>query len=215
MYSYEKNINNVNIYLNVYDLHEVNDCLWNIGLGFYYSGIEIYNNEYGYISIQGICTDKPKSLKKIKFREAVLLGTTNKSVDEIKNIINDLKNEFPVEEYHPIYNNHNNFTNELSRILTGNNIPDYVNRMSYLGICISKVIAKKIYLVYKSKNVNEDPEEEPFINDNDIEKNDIENQIDINNNIEENIEENIKDIKSNNKENNIKLQNMLNSYTLV
>lgn len=63
--------------------------------------------------------------------------------------------------------------------------------------------------------MNEDPEEEPFINDNDIEKNDIENQIDINNNIEENIEENIKDIKSNNKENNIKVQNMLNSYTLV
>ena len=35
-----------NIYLNVYDIHPINNYIWNIGLGTYHSAIEIYKKEY-------------------------------------------------------------------------------------------------------------------------------------------------------------------------
>ena len=34
------------IYLNVYDLHENNDTLYPLGLGFYHSGVQIDRDEY-------------------------------------------------------------------------------------------------------------------------------------------------------------------------
>ena len=207
MYSYEKCVNRTDIYLNIYDLHDINNYLWNIGLGIYYSGLEIYNNEYSYIYIKGICVIKPRSLKGINFREKIRLGSTEKTEIEIKNIINDLRKEFPAESYHPIYNNFNHFTNELSRLLTGNNIPDYLNRLSWANLCLSNIITKKLYLIYNNKNINSDPEEEPLIE----KKQDM-----LLINDKENIEnENNIITNSNNNEDQVKINKIIDSYTLI
>ena len=86
-----------NVYLNVYDLSNLNECLWNCGLGIYHTGIQIEDNEYSFGGIQGIYVCKPTSI--IPLREKILLGQTNINYQKINEIIRDLQNDFYSERY--------------------------------------------------------------------------------------------------------------------
>jgi deubiquitinase DESI2 len=151
MNSYDTNMKS-EVYINIYDLNNINICLWDFGLGIYHSGIEIDEYEYSFGGIRGIYITKPKSL--IPLRQRLLLGTTNKSINEINKIIKDLKHDFYPERYHPTNNNCNHFTNTLSLIILNKKVPNYINRLPYFCSCLSCIIAKNIDLDYKEKNIN-------------------------------------------------------------
>ena len=138
-----------NVYLNVYDLSNLNECLWNCGLGIYHTGIQIEDNEYSFGGIQGIYVCKPTSI--IPLREKILLGQTNINYQKINEIIRDLQNDFYPERYHPTNNNCNHFTNALAKVILNKSIPSYVNRIPYFCSCLSCFITKEIDLDYKER----------------------------------------------------------------
>jgi hypothetical protein len=174
------------VYINIYDINNINSYLWNIGLGIYHSGIEIDEYEYSFGGIRGIYITKPKSL--IPLRERLLLGTTNKSINEINRIIEYLKHEFYPDNYHLTKNNCNHFTNTFSLIILDKEIPGYINRLPYFCSCLSCFIAKKIDLDYKEKIIEPDTEITMFITKKAIEEGAIEEGA-----IEEIVEEDRKD----------------------
>ena len=90
-----------NIYLNVYDIHPINNYIWNIGLGTYHSAIEIYKKEYTF-NKNGIIKIKAKSLSEIPLRQSILIGNTNKLEDEIDTIVNSMNYNFQSSTYHPM-----------------------------------------------------------------------------------------------------------------
>jgi len=138
----------VDVFLNIYDLNNINNCFWNIGLGLYYSGIEIDGYEYSYCGVKGIYKNNTKSL--IPLRQQILLGTTNKSNKSIKEIIEFLQHDYYPERYHPTKNNCNHFTNAFSLMIFNKSVPSYINRIPYFCYCLSYIIDldyKETYIV--------------------------------------------------------------------
>ena len=124
-----------NIYLNVYDIHPINNYIWNIGLGTYHSAIEIYKKEYTF-NKNGIIKIKAKSLSEIPLRQSILIGNTNKLEDEIDTIVNSMNYNFQSSTYHPMKRNSNSFSDDLCQILLDKSIPAYINRFAYFCSCI-------------------------------------------------------------------------------
>jgi len=132
------------VFLNVYDLHQANYYGYPVGLGAFHTGIEISGKEYAFgghdYSFTGVFEMEPRAAYGAIFREAVLLGETNLSRQEIQIIIDELSAEFVGNSYHPFTRNCNSFSNELSIRLFGNPIPGYINRLPYIGSIFSCLI---------------------------------------------------------------------------
>ena len=86
-------------------------------------------------------------------RKSIFIGSTNKSFSEIRDIINDLRNNFDPESYHPITKNCNFFANELSKILLNKEIPLYVNRLAYLSSFMSCILPGSLGLEPKGEKI--------------------------------------------------------------
>jgi len=92
------------VFLNVYEPAQRVSLLG----GVYHSGLVIYDNEYmfgqGKTSVSGISSHRPAQLPDPQwtFREAVRLGDTSKSRQEIRDLITQFKNEgqWRGDEYH-------------------------------------------------------------------------------------------------------------------
>lgn len=85
------------IYLNIYDLHQVNYYFHSVGVGLYHTGIQIGYNEYCYGyhdgTTTGVASQTPQvSMQEgIQFRESLFLGKCNKSKQDIDRILDQLK----------------------------------------------------------------------------------------------------------------------------
>lgn len=66
-------------------------------------------------------------------RESVLLGETTLSRAEIHMILHQLSTEWIGNTYHPFTKNCNSFSDALSMRLFNKPIPNYINRLPYLG----------------------------------------------------------------------------------
>eukprot|EP01035_Chromulina_nebulosa_P019696 gene19696-25618_t len=131
----------IDIYLNVYDISEQNSLLFNLGLGFYHTGVVIDGSEYTF-SQSGVFSHTPRDLNgsPAAFRENIKLGTYNGSSQDIQSIISDLRSVFKGSDYHIVNRNCNSFSNELSLRLLGKEIPSYINRMANIGSYFSCLI---------------------------------------------------------------------------
>ena len=132
------------VILNVYDLNNINNCLWCIGMGGYHSTIQIYNEEYSFGPVHGIFANYVKKNHTLPLRESKVLGTTNKSHSEIRDILNDMKIDFNINSYDMLKNSCNHFSDELSMILVDSAIPNYVNRLALIFSCVPCLIPRKI-----------------------------------------------------------------------
>ncbi|KAL9643222.1 hypothetical protein ABK040_014679 [Willaertia magna] len=165
--------NHLKVYLNVYDLQQnTSSFTHTLGLGTYHSGLVIRNTEYTFSSDSGVFHHSPKQVNNLKFIEEIYLGKTDiDSIQELNKIINELKQEFTPNSYHPINKNCNHFANELcKRLLNGKTIPNWVNRTASIGSFFSKFIptatTDKLIEKQKEEQINKELNKEKHLNTN-------------------------------------------------
>ena len=87
------------VYLNVYDLSPMNDYTYDVGIGFYHSGVQVHGDEWTF-STSGVVYHRPQQAPNVKFRTQILLGTVNYTSSKVKDIVNSLRDDFQGERYH-------------------------------------------------------------------------------------------------------------------
>ncbi|XP_027084198.1 deSI-like protein At4g17486 [Coffea arabica] len=142
--------NRVSLYLNVYDLTNINDYLYWFGLGIFHSGIEVHGLEYGYgaheYPTSGVFEVEPKNCPGFVFRRSVLLGSTDMTRSEIQSFMEHLSSKYHGDNYHLIAKNCNHFTDDVSVCLTGKRIPGWVNRLAHLGSFFNCLLPESIQI---------------------------------------------------------------------
>ncbi|KAL3618373.1 hypothetical protein CASFOL_038694 [Castilleja foliolosa] len=135
----------VPVHLNVYDLTSANGYAYWFGLGVYHSGVEVHGVEYAYGAHEnpttGIFEGEPKQCDGFTFRKSILIGYTDLSPGEVRILMKkQLSDKYKGNAYNLISKNCNHFCNDASLKLTGDPIPNWVNRLARIGFLCKCVI---------------------------------------------------------------------------
>eukprot|EP00977_Amphora_coffeiformis_P004211 scaffold877_cov154-Amphora_coffeaeformis.AAC.3 len=132
------------VFLNVYDLAPANDYLYQVGMGFHHSGVEIMGSEYSFASGAGVFDSTPKHAPGARFREQIEMGSFEGGQAELKKALDDMREEFSPDDYNLIRKNCNHFSAALCWRLLGKRIPAHVNRLADLGVCCSCLLPRQL-----------------------------------------------------------------------
>lgn len=127
--------------LNVYDMYWLNDYASNIGVGIFHSGIEVYGVEYAYgghpYNFSGVFENSPQDSEELgdnfKFKESILIGETDFTASDVRDLIKTLGHDFKGDKYHLINRNCNHFSAVLAKTLSGKDIPNWINRLANIS----------------------------------------------------------------------------------
>ncbi|WJX42701.1 hypothetical protein P8452_29902 [Trifolium repens] len=129
----------VPVYLNVYDVVQYNGCAYRFGLGVHHSGVQVHDVEYAFGAHRrpssGVFYGQPKKCRGYKYRKTILIGNTDKDIDEVRNLMIELAVEYKGNAYNLITKNCNHFCDDACVKLTGNSIPSWVNRLASIFKC--------------------------------------------------------------------------------
>lgn len=134
----------VPVYLNVYDLTPYNGYAYWLGLGVYHSGVQVHGIEYAFGAHEypstGIFEGEPKQCEGFTFRKTILIGKTDMGPAEVRAVMEDLAQDYRGNAYNLITKNCNHFCNDACIKLTGNPIPNWVNRLARIGFLCNCVL---------------------------------------------------------------------------
>jgi deubiquitinase DESI2 len=151
------------VYLNVYDLAPVNECLHPVGLGMYHTGVEVLGSEYTFASQAGVFQHTPKEVPQAVFREQVYMGDFDGGHIELKLIVDAIGDEqFGPNDYNILNRNCNHFASTLCLKLVRKSTPSYINRLADIGNCLSCLIPKQ-FLQQAPVDKQTDDESKPFL----------------------------------------------------
>ncbi|PRQ50457.1 putative PPPDE putative peptidase domain-containing protein [Rosa chinensis] len=132
------------VYLNVYDLTPYNGYAYWLGLGVYHSGVQVHGIEYAFGAHEypttGIFEGEPKKCEGFTFRKAILIGKTDVGPLEVRTVMEQLAEQYRGNAYNLITKNCNHFCNDACMRLTGNPIPNWVNRLARIGFLCNCVL---------------------------------------------------------------------------
>ncbi|XP_050381828.1 deSI-like protein At4g17486 [Argentina anserina] len=138
------NSGSVPVYLNVYDLTPYNGYAYWLGLGVYHSGVQVHGIEYAFGAHEypttGIFEGEPKKCDGFTFRKSILIGKTDVGPLEVRAVMESLAEQYRGNAYNLITKNCNHFCNDACIRLTGNPIPNWVNRLARIGFLCNCVL---------------------------------------------------------------------------
>lgn len=136
----------VPVELNVYDLlhpenpeavPNLNFYLYAVGMGLYHSGVSVHGCEYAYgghaESHTGVFSVRPRKAPDARFREAVYIGNTCLSPDQVADVVDAMASIWRGNTYNLLSRNCNHFASDLCERLTGHPAPEWVNRLAWMG----------------------------------------------------------------------------------
>ncbi|PNY00547.1 desi-like protein at4g17486-like protein [Trifolium pratense] len=102
-------LGSVPVYLNVYDLTQFNGYAYWFGLGVYHSGVQVHDVEYAFGAHEhastGIFEGEPKKCEGFRYRKTILIGKTDKDIDEVRDLMIELAAEYKGNAYNLITKN--------------------------------------------------------------------------------------------------------------
>jgi hypothetical protein len=133
---------NAQVVLHIYDLSQgyTNEIGHPFGLGFYHTGLHIYETEYSY-GANGAFTNEPQRAYGAIYRESRVVGVTDKSPTQIQQLAAQVAAEFE-EGYHFRQRNCNHYSKALAEKILGKNCkyPGWVNRLANIGNKMSFIL---------------------------------------------------------------------------
>jgi len=127
--------------VHVYDMYWTNEWTSNLGIGVYHTGVEVHGSEWAYgghpFPFSGVFEITPKDTEELgqnfKYKESIELGCTDFTRPEIESIVEQLGDQYRGDQYHLLKKNCNHFTTAFIEILTGKQLPKWVNRLASIG----------------------------------------------------------------------------------
>jgi len=144
------------VYINVYDLMPsgtLANILWPLGLSLLHTGIVLLEREYAYGATisnnpsqpqTGIFHTTPLTLPPGgTHRLTHLQGFTYLSAKEIEQLLQDASTQFIGDNYNLLTNNCNHFTSYMCKVLTGQDMPSWINRASRVGVILPCLVPRE------------------------------------------------------------------------
>lgn len=129
------------VYLNVYDLLQQNDYTYWCGIGVFHSGVEVFGVEYAFggheFDTPGVFATNPREAPgTVAWREAVPVGFTDMSQEEVHTLVQRMGQEYKGNRYHLLQMNCNHFSSDLCARLTGQPAPAWINRLASIAVSL-------------------------------------------------------------------------------
>jgi hypothetical protein len=129
------------VFLNVYDLTVQNSWTYWCGIGIFHAGVEVYGVEYAYggheYDCSGVFATNPRDAPgQVVFREAISMGHTNLSAQEVQQLVQKMGQQYKGNKYHLLQKNCNHFSNDLCLQLVGRTAPFWVNRLAGVAVML-------------------------------------------------------------------------------
>ncbi|EOX98565.1 PPPDE thiol peptidase family protein, putative isoform 2 [Theobroma cacao] len=155
---------NAPVYLNVYDLTNVNGYVYWAGLGIFHTGVEVHGVEFAFgahdYPTSGVFEVEPRQCPGFKFRKSIFMGTTCLDPVQVREFMERQSASYHGDTYHLIFKNCNHFCEDICYKLTGNQIPKWVNRLARIGSLCNCILpeALKASAVSHETNIQGDSE---------------------------------------------------------
>jgi len=138
------------VYLNVYDLTQMNGYVYWAGLGVFHSGVEVHGVEYAFgahdFPTSGVFEVEPRQCPGFTFRKSIYIGTTSLSPSQLREFLEQVAGNYNGDTYHLIAKNCNHFCNDVCLKLTGRSIPGWVNRLAKIGSFCNCLLPESLHV---------------------------------------------------------------------